>query len=643
MSLIRQLWLLLGAVLLLAIGGAMGVNLLSARAVLQTQLALKNNDSAQALALVLSQQKGDDALLALVIASQADTGFYRSIRFVRGDGGPAIVHDAPAAPLRAPAWFVAALPIVAAPGVAQVSDGWRSVGTLTVVSHDAFAYDELWRGGLRASAVMVAVGLLAALLAVVVVRRIRGPLEATVAQAHALEQGRYVLVKEPSMPDLRRVAAAMNGMVVRMKALFEAQAAHAEGLRRQAHCDALTGLSHRAHFLGQLAALQGREDGALGGGLVLVRLADVGGLNRAIGRETTDHVIETIAQVLRTYPERVAGCLAGRLNGSDFALALPTPGLAAETGESIAAALRSSLPGYSSVVRAFVGAVEWTSDASPGALMAQADLALARAEAGRPYGVEVIDRGTPGGGGLGDGERAWRVQLLAALEGKGERLRLVDFPVVDRDGRRLHLESPLRVQLQQGGDFEAAARWLPLAMRNKLTALFDAEAIALALDAVQADGVPRAVNVAAASVSDGGFVTHVRELLESRPRAAALLWIEVPEAAAAEHFEAVQAFGRTVRPLGPRFGLEHAGERMHRIERLYELGLDYVKLDASVCVGVASNDAAQEFLRSTVALLHALSMSVQAEGLVDDGDVRTLWQCGVDGVTGPWASGLRAR
>lgn len=637
MSLIRQLWLLLAAVLLLAIGGAVSVNLLSTRAVLQTQLAMKNNDTAQALALVLSQQGGDDELMKLVVAAQADTGFYRRIALDRADGGAGIVSETPAGPLRAPGWFVALLPISSPPGVAQVSDGWRSMGTVTVVSHDSYAYDELWRGGVRASLVMLGVGLVAALLSLMVVRRIRAPLEATVRQAQALEEGRYVIVDEPAMPDLRRVASAMNGMVVRMKALFEAQAARAEALRRQAHCDPLTGLPHRAHFLGQLGALQQREDGADGGGLVLVRLSDVTGLNRAVGRDTTDRVLETIAQVLNTYPERVDGCLAGRLNGSDFALALPTPGLAAETAESIAAALRSSLPTFSTVVRAYIGAVEWPRDASPGVLMSQADLALARAEAGKPYHAEVLD-GSAATGGLGEGERAWRVQLLSAIEDKAGRLRLVAFPVVDRVGRRLHLECPLRVQLQPGGAYEPAARWLPLAMRNRLTALFDAEAVSLALAAIQEDGAPRAVNIAPASVADSGFVAHLRQLLEDRPRSANGLWLELPEAAAADHFEAVQAFGRTVRPLGVRLGLEHAGERLHRIERLYELGLDYVKLDASVCAGVAHSDAAQEFLRSTVTLLHAMSMQVQAEGVADDADVRTLWQCGVDAVTGPWAS-----
>jgi EAL domain-containing protein (putative c-di-GMP-specific phosphodiesterase class I) len=92
-----------------------------------------------------------------------------------------------------------------------------------------------------------------------------------------------------------------------------------------------------------------------------------------------------------------------------------------------------------------------------------------------------------------------------------------------------------------------------------------------------------------------------------------------------------------VRPLGVRFGLEHAGQRLSQIERLFELGLDYVKLDAALCAGVAANAVAREFVKTTAALLHALSVQVQAEGVIEDDDAQALWACGIDAITGPWA------
>ena len=79
MSLIRQIWLVLLAALVLAFLGSMGVAIVSARDTLQTQLRLKNSDNAQSLALALSQQHGDPQLMELLMAAQFDTGFYRRV------------------------------------------------------------------------------------------------------------------------------------------------------------------------------------------------------------------------------------------------------------------------------------------------------------------------------------------------------------------------------------------------------------------------------------------------------------------------------------------------------------------------------------------------------------------------------------
>jgi EAL domain-containing protein (putative c-di-GMP-specific phosphodiesterase class I) len=53
---------------------------------------------------------------------------------------------------------------------------------------------------------------------------------------------------------------------------------------------------------------------------------------------------------------------------------------------------------------------------------------------------------------------------------------------------------------------------------------------------------------------------------------------------------------------------------------------------------VSRSDAARDFIKSTATLLHALSISAQAEGVVEDTDAQVLFACGVDAVTGPWAS-----
>jgi diguanylate cyclase (GGDEF)-like protein len=632
MSLIRQIGLLLLATLALAFAASVTVNVSTAREALQTQLRLKNSDNTTALALVLSQQKGQLALMDLALAAQFDTGHYQSIQLLAPGGQVLLQRQAPAAVLKAPAWFVAEVPIESTPGVAQVSDGWQAVGAVHVVSQSVYAHDELWQASLRSAGALALVGVVAGLLAMLGVARIRRPLAAVVQQAASLERGEYVEVPEPQVPELQHLARAMNSMVVRLRSVFEAQAEQVEALRRQASCDALTGLSNRKHFMAQLAAALQREDGTAAGGLVLLRVLRLAEVNHTLGRESTDRLIAAIAQTLQAYTRRVDGAFVGRLNGADFALGLPAGGVAYETAQALTELLRAALPALAPHVAVAAGAVEMHHGAELAQLMGHADLALARAESNGPFAVESAGQSATPWAALG--ERGWR-QLVSEALTQG-RVQLGSFPVVNANYGLIHLECPLRLQLQPQGAFEVAAHWLPLAVRSRMTCAADERALSLALQAIAKDGQPRCVNVSPASLGDSGFSSRMRALLMAAPRASRGIWLEVSEDAAVDQFELVRELGRQLRPMGARWGLEHAGERLGQMERLLEAGLDYVKLDPAVTQGVASDLISAGFVKGLVGMLHSLGLQVYAEGVSEGVDAQVLWACGIDGITGPW-------
>ena len=634
MSLIRQIWLLLLGTVLLAFAGSVTVAVESARGYLQTQLGVKNADNATALALALSQQHGDKELMNLLLAAQFDSGYYSRIRFVASDGSVAFQRETSGASREAPEWFVRLVPISAEPGVAQVSDGWRALGRVELISQSGYAHDELWRSSLWSALALGLVGLLAGGVGTLVVQRIRRPLDSVVGQAQALVRGEFVTVPEPGVPELRRVTQAMNTMVGRLRITFQAQAEQLEGLRQQANCDRLTGLSNRAHFLGQLAVTLQREDGTAEGGLVLLRMLDLADLNRALGHAETDRMITTVAQALRPYGDRVKGCFIGRLNGSDFALCLPVAGMARETAQALADALSLVLPNLSSEAGVSVGAVELRREMTMAQVMSEADAALARAESRGPFAVELGGEGGVSVAMLGEG--AWRQRIRDAIG--QQRAHLVSFPLVNVRKDLIHLECPLRLQLEPNGAFEPAARWLPLAIRSRLTVDIDECALALALRDAARDGKARCVNLSPSSLADSGFSARLRALLWNAPQVARLIWLEVAESAAVEHFGLLQELGRQLRPTGIRLGLEHAGERLGKIPRLFEAGLDYVKLDAAIVQGVGSDENRAAFVRGTVTLLHGLSLQVYAEGVSNAADAQRLWDCGIDGATGPWIS-----
>jgi diguanylate cyclase (GGDEF)-like protein len=632
MSLIRQVWLMLSVTLVLAFAGAIGVSVHAARHYLQTQLDLKNNDTAQSLALTLSQQKGDPVALELAIASQFDTGYYERIRLIGASGNILVEKQADTVAQKAPAWFVALLGLAPTDGVAQVSDGWRQVGRLEVRSQSAFADDELWQSTLNTVGVLLVLVVGAGIFATLGVNRIRVPLQRTVDQATAITERRFITVDEPEVPELRNVTRAMNAMVGRVKAMFDEQAGQVELMRRQAHCDPLTGLSNRAHFLGRMKVMLDSEDGAASGALVMVRLVELQALNRTLGRSATDRLLQDAAAAMIESSRRVSAGEVGRLNGSDFALALPHVESLRDAAADVAARLRALLRVHDGGAHAVVGAVRWTQGAPLSTLLAAADQALARAESRGPYTVEADDS-ADGAEPVALGEDAWRHCIQTALAERSAQL--VDFPLVGRNGELVHHESPLRLRLGAEGALVSAAQWLPMARRAQLTADIDLLAIELALVAIGSDSMPRSINVSPSSLADATFSMRVHALVAAHPSAAARLSLELAEAGAVRQLHLVRELAEQLQGSGTRIGLEHAGERLGETRGLLEAGLAFVKLDASMLLGLAGDEARTQHVAGTVRMLHGIGLKVYAEGVSEVDDAAALWACGVDGLTGP--------
>ena len=209
------------------------------------------------------------------------------------------------------------------------------------------------------------------------------------------------------------------------------------------------------------------------------------------------------------------------------------------------------------------------------------------------------------------------------------------FPVVDRKGRLLHQECPLRLQLHDAGEYLPASYWLPLALRTGVTAAVDEFAVKLGLEANERDGVARAVNISVASLETPGFTQALFDRLSRRPAAARLLLLEIDATAMQMHAAVVHDLCRRLRPLGVQVGLEHAGERVEGLRSVLETGVDFVKLASSLGHGLGDDDKRRELLRGTVQMLHNLDVSVYMEGVAEPDALPWLWDCGLDGVTGP--------
>lgn len=631
MTMYRQLWLAIVTSMLLALVGSLLASLLSARAYLESQLSMKNADNASALALSLSQGDPDPIKAELVVASLFDSGHYALIRIEDPVGTLIAQREGDASDLEAPSWFVRALPIVAAPGKAQISNGWKQFGTVTLVSHSRFAYDALWESAYEMALALCLAGGVGGYLGSLVLRRLRGPLTAVIAQAQAITQRQFVRIDLPAVPELRQLAVAMNTTVARLKSMFEEEAARLEVVRKEANFDPLTGLANRVHFMARLRqSVEGDE--SAGGALVLVRLAHLADINRHMGREAADEYLRKVGHVIDVAVQGEG--VGARLNGADFALLLPAKNEAMALANHLLLSLvQVAAPYVDSQTSAWLGVGDFVAGDQVGDVLSRVDMALATAEADKIDGVRQALRMQTDE--LPRTVEQWSAQIRHAL--KSGWVRLISFPVVTAQSTLSHRECPLRLMFDEAGEWLPAGRFLPVAERLNLTAELDLSAVRLGLQELQSQSTlpGLAINLSASSLRDAQFLSRLMALVDAQRGIAPRLWLEVSEVGALQNLGEFKLLCAELKRRGCKVGLEHYGHHFSQIGVLHELGLDYLKVDASFVRGVDTNPGNASFLKGLSTIAHNIGLQVLAEGVATKAEFEALVVIGFDGATGP--------
>jgi EAL domain-containing protein (putative c-di-GMP-specific phosphodiesterase class I) len=266
-------------------------------------------------------------------------------------------------------------------------------------------------------------------------------------------------------------------------------------------------------------------------------------------------------------------------------------------------------------------------------VLSQVDAALAAAEA--DGGNALRESGYAGGEDAPKSAGEWSRLIRHALD--RHWVRLISFPVVDFKQRLIHRECPLRLMLDEHGEWLPAGRFLPIAERLKLTARLDLSAVALGLSdlAAQPAMTGLAVNLSASSLQDRAFRGELRGLLRQNAQAARRLWLEVAESGALKHFDAFRDLCKELKSSGCKVGIEHFGRQFSQVGQLHGLGLDYIKVDASFVRGLEANPGNQAFLKGLCSIVHGIGIQAIAEGVVSDGEMQALAGVGFDGATGP--------
>ena len=636
MSLVKQLWIGVLLIVLIAFGSSFIVSTLSAKRYLEQQLLLKNIDNATVLALSMSQMPKEPVAIELLLAAQFDAGHYQAIQLIGPDRQVLVERRNDGKVADVPAWFVRLIPLQVAPGTAQVSDGWKQYGILTIQSHPGFAYQSLWNetGWLLLACLLLAA--FSGVLGAVVLKLILLPLGRVVRQAEAMQARRFITNPVPKTPELAVLVRVMNNLSQRVRAMLADESGRLEKLRREAHFDPLTGLFNREQLFSRVDEALAREDAAAAGALVITRVLSLAAVNRTQGRASADTLLTRLGEVLNALVDDNPDWYAGRLNGADLVLFAP----GATEVETLAQQVHERMKEVVAQIETLrevplpTAATRYHSGETLSHILSRVDVTLLQAESSLYNPVHVCLEPHDS---IPSDLKLWREQIEQALaEG---RIALAEFPVKDFAGALLHVECPVRIQLQPDGEWLTAGQVIPWANKLGLTQKIDAAVVDLALAKLPQSAVEIGINLSARALADEAFHTwlleRIKATIKTTPSLASRLWLEFQEAHVARHFPQFRSLSRALLDLGCKVGIEHAGHQVEHISALHDLGLHYVKIDGSITRGIDSNLANQVFLRGVCLITHSIGVLTLAEGVQTAAEAALLPSLGVQGMTGP--------
>ncbi|TVQ68518.1 MAG: EAL domain-containing protein [Oceanospirillales bacterium] len=636
MSLIRQLWIAVALMMSIAFISSFSISTYKAKDYFEEQLLLKNIDNANSLALTLSQIEKDPVMIELMIAAQFDTGHYQRIELIDPVGKTIQrrVFEGDTS-LGIPNWFTDFAPLNIEPGVAQVQDGWFQLGTLYVESHTRFAYQALWATTRDLFVWFLVVSLGAGILGTLILKYITRPLDDVVNQAEAIGGRRFITSDEPKTLEFGRVVRAMNILSERVRSMLNSERERLEEMRYKNQHDQLTGLANREYFFSLLDSRLQQEDKDAQHAILLIRVFHLATLNQQLGHKAVDELLVNLVSRLTIcvdgHSSTYTQADAGRLNGSDFALLLTDANDLSALSEKLLESLQELSDSYAQPLQLPIAATYFSPEVSRSNLLMQLDTLLAQAEQRESTCSELclVSQSTLRFSNADE----WRIVLSEALI--RERVHAEHYPVLSLDGKLIHQESMMRLQLQ--GEVHTAGYFIPWARRLGMLPQLDLAMVAHQLKYLSSKETlkPTAINLSAETIADVVTLNKLHTLLKERPGVAPYMAFEVNERCVAQNPEVFREFCRLLKPLGCSIGLERAGADFAKINNLQEYGLDYIKVDQALMKDIDHENTQQSFLRGLATLGHSIGLMVIAEGVRDPNLVTVFKQLGIDGCTGP--------
>lgn len=619
MSLRRQLLIAISVIVLLVFSGLQVLSVITTRDFLQQQLSSHAQDAAGSMShdLATSLSNNDLVLAEIQLSSVFDRGYYQKIILFDAYGKKLISKELPRKVDNVPLVFSTLLQIQTPPGEAFISEGWRQLGKVVVVSQPTFAYQFLWDSFKQQAAWMLAVYVLVFLLTMTLLKIILRPLSLIETTALEIQHKRFnQILALPKTREFHRVVSAMNAMSSKISEMLTAEVSKAEAFRAEAYTDKVTGLDNRKAFDLRLSTMLSEEGSFNSGYLMVLEFDGLKEFNHEHGYQEGDQMLSDVIKIALSCSE-LHIAISGRIGGSAFGFA--GFDVLATVIDSEFKALQRKIIGFldhslAKNLSFSLGCVQFSAGKNRTEIFSKVDLAL---ETARQNGRNIaINLNLSDENAITEGSLGWRTLIQSALAEK--RLTLFAQPVFNLTDQRIFQHEIFSRLIDQNGSFISAALFLPMAMRHQLMPEIDKVVISLVIDQMNSLGyldADVAVNVSAQSVDSALFRGWLMERLANAQQSGSRLSLELSEFGCEKNMPSTMSFVSLLRDQGVGIGLDHFGLAQGSLDLLRQVMPDYIKLDGGLIGAALESEQARMHLRSVIQLANTLEVKVIAQNV----------------------------
>lgn len=271
-----------------------------------------------------------------------------------------------------------------------------------------------------------------------------------------------------------------------------------------------------------------------------------------------------------------------------------------------------------------------------GALMTALDKQIIASEAEALSNIKIAYMGDMTAGLSRELMADWKSVFDAAFAEKSFELDLAEVTRID--GSLLHYEANVRLRqtdtLIRGGEF------LPWITRLNMTEQLDREMVLLALNEITSKGQPISVKLSAEVIREPAFTAWFEETLSRHPNGHQhpLLSLQLLESMAFRYLESFTTLCALARRHNVQTGIEHMGHQMEDIGRLFDVGLNFMKIDDFFITDIDKDAGNQNLLRTLTTLAHSIGVIAIAQGVSSEQEIAMIEKLGLNGLSGPGIS-----